>query len=71
MNPELIRQLLRNQPFMPFEIHSSSGDVYKVRHPEQVLVAGNRLIIYYPENDQIAFCSFMHVANVLQLAASA
>jgi hypothetical protein len=65
MNAEKIRELLRRQPFVPFDIHMTNGEIYSVRHPEQAMVAGATLVIYYPETDRIAWCSLLHVANVL------
>jgi hypothetical protein len=71
MNADFIRGLLEKQPFEPFEIHLTNGEKFPVRHPEQVLLAGARLIVHYPETDQIAFCSLLHLANVLQPIGSA
>jgi len=65
MNANAIRELLRHQPFEPFEVHMTNGEVYPVRHPEQVLLAGARILIYYPETDRVAWCSLLHVANIL------
>jgi len=71
MNAEAIRELLRRQPFQPFEVHMTNGEVYPVRHPEQVFLAGARLLIYYPESDRLAWCSLLHVANILMEQSAA
>jgi hypothetical protein len=65
MNAEKIRELVRRQPFVPFDVHMSNGEIYSVRHPEQVFLAGATLLIYYPETDRLAWCSLLHVANIL------
>jgi hypothetical protein len=65
MNQEAIREIVRRQPFEPFEVHMFNGEIYAVRHPEQCLLAGNRLLIYYPETDRLAYCSLVHIANIL------
>ena len=65
MKPEAIRELLRRQPFIPFTVHMTSGEAYRVQHPEQVLIAGGLLLIYYQGEDRIAYCSFLHIANVV------
>jgi hypothetical protein len=65
MNAETIRELLRRQPFEPFEVHMSNGEVYAVRHPEQALLAGSRLLIYFPATDKLAWCALLHIANIL------
>lgn len=64
MNAESIRQLLRHQPFEPFQVQRTNGEIYEVRYPEQVLLAGARLLIYYPENDRLVYCSLLHIANI-------
>jgi hypothetical protein len=30
-----------------------------------VFLAGARLLIYYPETDQLAWCAILHIANIL------
>lgn len=34
MNMDTIREWLRKQPFEPFELHMSNGEVFRVGHPE-------------------------------------
>jgi hypothetical protein len=65
MNAEAIRELLRHQPFEPFEVHMTSGEVHLIRHPEQAFLAGTRLLIYFPETDRLAWGSLLHIANLL------
>jgi hypothetical protein len=65
MNAEATDQVLRRQPFDPFEVHLTIGEVYAVRRPEPVFLAGARLLIHHPENHQLVWCSLLHVANVL------
>ncbi len=64
MNATTVRELLKRQPFVPFELHASSGDIYRVTHPENVLLAGANLIIYYPETDRTAWLSMLHLTGV-------
>ena len=71
MNANSIRDLLKRQPFVPFEVHMSSGDVYRVTHPENVLLAGSNLIIYYPETDHTAWLSMLHLTGVQTQPAAA
>ena len=69
MNIESIRELFRREPFKPFEVHMSSGDVYHVRHPEQVALGKASMVIMYRDAerdfDHMAICPFLHVANIL------
>ena len=64
MDVEFIRKLLKAQPFVPFEVRLMNGEAHLVKHPEQVLVAGMRMFIYYPESDNVEICSLLHVANI-------
>ncbi len=64
MSGDSIRELVRAQPFEPFEVHLSSGEVHRVGHPEQVLLAGSQLYIYYPDTDRVARCSLLHVTSL-------
>lgn len=65
MNAESIRELLHHQPFTPFEVHLTNGEVYVVSHPEVALLAGARLLIYYPENDKLVYCALLHIADIV------
>lgn len=65
MNAAAIRELLDRKPFEPFEVRITNGDVYRVTHPEQVFLAGARLLIYYPDADRLAWCSLLRVSSVL------
>ena len=66
MSGESIRELVRAQPFVPFEVHLSSGDVYPISHPEQVLVTGSAMFIWFPEDPdyRVARCSLLHITGV-------
>lgn len=66
MSGDMIRQRLRMQPFVPFEIHLSSGDAYQVHHPENVFVTGANLFIWYPDEpgDHVVNCSLLHVTGM-------
>jgi hypothetical protein len=63
MGPESIRERLRQQPFEPFEVRLSNGDVHRIGHPELAWMAGNRLYIYYPEKDRVVNASLLHVVS--------
>lgn len=38
MRPQDILELLRAEPFEPFEMQLSTGECFAVRHPENLLV---------------------------------
>ena len=67
MSGDSIRELIRAQPFQPFEVHLSSGGVYQVTHPEQAFVTGASLYVWYPDSekeDHVVRCSLLHVTGV-------
>jgi hypothetical protein len=64
MSPDTLRDLLRRQPFVPFELRMTNGDRYLVAHPELALLAGSRLVVHYPESDRLAICSLLHIAAI-------
>ncbi len=62
LNAEAILVLSHRRPFEPFEIHLTNGEKHAIRHPEQVIVTRNRLIIGYPERDRVVITALLHVA---------
>ena len=67
MNADAIQTMLRIQPFRPFEVHLSNGEVHEVRHPENAIVMKSNLLLAYPEKDSFVFCALSHVSNVQPL----
>ena len=70
INSEVIRQLVSRRPFEPFTLHLSSGENYEVRHPENVAVGKQRLVLVDPESDHMAICSLLHVTSVETLQSA-
>ena len=70
MNAETIRDFLRREPFEPFVIRMSNGEVHEVRHPECAIVMKTRVIVGYLDDDRSVTCSLMHVNSVEALQAS-
>ena len=64
MNAEAIREWLTAQPFRPFELHLSNGEVYEVRHPELVAMARTHLALADPAADRIKFIALMHINSI-------
>ena len=70
MNAESIREYLRREPFEPFVIRMSNGEVYEIRHPECALVMKTKVIVGYPEEDRTVTCALVHINSVEALQAS-
>jgi len=68
MTLDTIQELLSRRPFEPFQIVTSSGDRYEVRHPEVVLRVRNGLYVGLGGRgavaDRAAFVSLLHISAV-------
>ena len=70
MNADTIREHLRREPFEPFVIRMSNGEVHEIRHPECALVMKTKVIVGYPDEDRSVTCSLIHVNSAEALQAS-
>ena len=70
MNTETIREWLHRRPFEPFVLTLSSGENFEVKHPENVIILKTRLILGYPETDQVAHVALLHVNSIQPLLAA-
>lgn len=64
MNMETIREWLDRQPFEPFVLLMSNGEVHEVRHPEHVALSKGRIAVAYPDVDRFVHRSLIHVNNI-------
>ena len=69
MNYEAMQELLRRQPFEPFEIRLSNGEKHEVRHPEMALLLISRVALALP-NDRMVICPLRHIASVETLQSA-
>jgi hypothetical protein len=71
MRPEDLREFTRKQPFEPFRIHTTDGQAYDIRHPDQIIVLKSRVIIGVgSENgipDRAEHVALIHVVRVQEL----
>ena len=70
MNAEALRELLAVRPFEPVEVELSSGQVFTIRHPENVMVLRNTLVVADPERDSVQWTSLIHVTSIRQRQSS-
>lgn len=61
---KLIREYLKAVPFAPFEIHSSSGSVFTVDHPENCAILNTFVAIALPDGESAVMLSFLHITGV-------
>ncbi len=64
MNSEAIRKLLNIKPFEPIEVELSSGQVWTITHPENVILTKNTLVVVDPPTDTVQWISLIHVVAV-------
>ena len=76
-NAEYFLARLREQPFVPFRLITSSGQAYDVAHPDLVLVGKGRLIVGTASNDNPRFfettsnVSMLHITDLQDLTLTA
>ncbi len=56
MDPEVLLDRVREEPFQPFRVHLRDGRSFEVRYQHLVLVTRRKLVIGYPavENPDVA-----------------
>ena len=64
MNAETLKKLLTDQPFQPFAISMTNGEIHKIRHPEMAWVVGGKIYIHLPEKNHEVLCSLLHINSV-------
>lgn len=67
-----IRMYLQQTPFKPFQIRISSGDVFRVEHPENAAIVKHTVLVALPDSDEAIMLSALHIVGVSgleQLAA--
>ncbi len=61
MNMDSIREWRNRQPFEPFVLRMSNGEIHEVRHPENIALGKTRIIVAYPNADRVVHLSLIHV----------
>jgi hypothetical protein len=76
MTLDAIRNILNRRPYEPVRMTMSSGAVFEIRHPEMALLARSAMMVVFPDvdggpSDRWEFLSYLHVAHVETMSASA
>jgi hypothetical protein len=61
---EQVRHFLKSEPFRPFEIHCSSGEVFRVEHPENAAIVGHQVVVALPDGENAIMISPLHITGV-------
>ncbi|MFM8494378.1 MAG: hypothetical protein ACKOEM_02480 [Planctomycetia bacterium] len=70
MNVETLREFVRRQPFEPFVIRMSNGEVHEILHPECLAIGKNRVVVTDPDTDRTVYCALIHINTVEPLEAA-
>ncbi len=67
MSPQDLLELLRAEPFVPFEMQVSTGERFTIRHPENLLVGRTRC--YLPIFDdgiveRMVYVALVHIVKI-------
>ena len=57
-----IKERLSREPFEPFRIRSSSGQIYDVTEPFLVALMKTKVFIAHPKSDDWDELSYLHIA---------
>lgn len=66
-NRESLKQRFFRLPFVPHDIHTSSGKTYRITHPENVFVTQAVLVINVNGEGAVAVIPLAHISSVEQL----
>ena len=75
--PDDVQSRLRERPFAPVRILTSTGQAYDIYHPDLVLIARRFLVIGIPSSDnpsqadQVTRVALVHLAELRDLPAPA
>ena len=67
MSADTIREWVNRQPFEPFEIRLSNGEVHQVRHPEVVAIGRDRVAVFDPHADRFVHIALIHINSIQAL----
>ena len=71
MHYRVLQNAIKSRPFVPFDIVMSSGDRYRVDHPENLFILKDNVVIpvFYKRSgstdfvgDDIVRASYLHIA---------
>jgi len=74
MRAEDLQEFTRRRPFVPYRIHVTGGQVYDVRHPDQVIVLRSRIVVGVGGDngvpDHIEHIALLHVVRIEELESA-
>jgi hypothetical protein len=65
LHPDLLRNLLRSQPFRPFRMVMNSGQNYDIHHPEFVTVGRSWVTIHESDHPESGIADRFHLVSLM------
>lgn len=65
LTPQLLRDMLKAEPFQPFRIVMNGGKVYEVRHPEFVIVGRSFVNIHESNRPESGIVDRFHTVSCM------
>lgn len=70
MSREDMLQWLRREPFAPFQIHTASGRVYEVLHPEYAALGQTSMVVYFTGSNRWAEISLFQISSIERIESA-
>ena len=67
MNVETVREWRNRQPFEPFELRLSNGEIHQVRHPELAAIGRNKMVVVNADTDRVTHIALVHINSIQAL----
>ena|ERR1700733_7022832 len=67
MKAEAVREWVPRQPFEPFEIRLSNGEIHQVRHLELAALGRHKMAVVDPDTDRFTHISLVHINSIQAL----
>jgi len=67
MNAEAVRDWRNRQPFEPFELRLSNGEIHQVRHPELAAIGRNKMVVVNADTDRVTHIALVHINSIQAL----
>ena len=65
-----LREILRKEPFVPFQITATNGRHYDVRDPLGVAVNRSQVFYCFPKSEQVAHIRIQEIVSLETLQAA-
>jgi hypothetical protein len=61
---EKVYELVRQQPFKPFQVRLTNGKSITIRNPKNVMMLKSRIVVAFPKADRFDFFDVPEIAAI-------